>query len=252
MNDLEWLHIVAHIPPAKSGGRPREQEMREVVNAMFYVLRSGCAWRMLPKDYPCWQTVYTYFSNWRKNGTIEELHHVLRDQVRAKAGKENEPTAGIIDSQSVKTVEQVGISGYDAGKKIKGRKRHFLVDTLGLLLAVVVHSAKLQDRDGVKLLLFKIRHTFPKLKIVWADGGYAGKLEDWVKRFFNWTLDIVRKREDAKGFELLPKRWIVERTFAWIGRYRRLSKDYECSVKTSEAMIYLAMIRLMLKRLEFT
>jgi putative transposase len=261
-------------------GKKREVDMREVVNAIFYILRAGCSWRMMPHDLPAWQTVYSYFRRWERKGVWQKIHTVLRclrratptqlrkiegrdveklhpieasiticTQLRKIEGRDVEPSAGIIDSQTVKTTEKGGIDGYDAGKKINGRKRHILVDTMGLLLMVVVHPASIQDRDGAKLVLDKIQYSFPKLHLIWADAGYAGKLVDWVRYFFGCAIEIVKRSDNTSGFKVLPRRWVVERTLAWLGRYRRLSKDYEYHLQTSETMIYAAMTHLMLRRL---
>ena len=249
LKDAEWSILEPWIPPAKPGGRPREVDMREVVNAILYLLRSGCSWAMLPHDFPPKGTVYDYFAQWRKDGTFEHINTVLRGELRVAVGKNKEPTAGILDSQSAKTTETRVPRGYDAGKKVKGRKRHILVDTLGLLLMAVVHSASIQDRDGAKQVLEKAKLCFSQLQLIWADGGYAGKLINWVKETCNWVLEIVKRNSEVKGFQVLPRRWVVERTFAWLGRYRRFSKDYEELTKSSESMIYAAMIHIMTRRL---
>lgn len=249
LSDAEWEVLRPLIPRSKPIGRDRTTSMRAVVNGIFYVTRSGCQWRMLPKEYPPWQTVYGYFSRWKKDGTWEAIHDTLRDEVRAEAGRNEQPSAGIVDSQSVKTTESGGNRGYDAAKKVNGRKRHILVDTMGLLLAVTVLAGNIQDRDGATILLEKARGRFPRLTLLWADSAYAGKLMGWIKGVCGWTLEIVKRSDKVKGFVVLPRRWVVERTFGWLGRNRRMSKDYEELEESSEAMVHIAMTRLMLGRL---
>jgi putative transposase len=250
ITDSQWHHIKDFFPVSKTTGRPREVDFREIVNAILYLVFTGCQWRFIPREYPPWQTVYGYFRAWQKDGTWYRIHETLRSDVRRKKGRHKHPTAGSLDSQSVKTTAVPSSRGFDAGKKINGRKRHILVDTLGLIITMTVTVASMQDRDGAKKLLKSFGAHRKKLRKVWVDGAYRGVLVEWVKRKFSYCLEVVLRSDDIKGFVVLPKRWVVERTFAWLSNHRRLSKDYERFTRTSETMIQLAMIRLMLRRLK--
>jgi putative transposase len=270
LTDAEWYLLQPHLPAPKDGGRPRLYPLREIVNAIFYITRSGCAWRLMPNDLPYWKTVYHYFRLWRLDGTWERTNKALREAVRAKAGRNAQPSAGIVDSQSVKTTGVGGVRGYDGAKKVNGRKRHLFVDTQGLVLKVKVHEANITEWNGGKLLLepFKNKTLLPRLQHIWLDRGYKDGFDEWVQTELGWSVEIVKHPPKARGvwapqdavidwskilpppgFRVLPRRWVVERTFAWLGTNRRLSKEYERLPRTSETFIYVAMSRLMLRRL---
>ena len=250
MTDREWALLAPFMPARKKNGRPRTTDLRDVMDAIVYMASTGCQWAMLPNDFPPPSTVQRYFYDWRDSGLLRTMNHHLVVAARELEGREASPSAGVIDSQSVKTTESGGIRGYDAGKKINGRKRHIVVDTLGLLIGLRVHGAGIQDRDGAPELLGSIRDGFPWLRHVFADGAYAGpKLCAALARIGDWTVEIIKRSDTAKGFEVLPRRWVVERTFAWLGRCRRLAKDWEKTIASAEAWILIAHIRLVTRRL---
>ncbi|THF71063.1 IS5 family transposase [Deinococcus sp. Arct2-2] len=267
LTDAEWAVLAPLFPPPATTGRPRKWSFREILNSIFYAVRGGQAWRLMPHDLLPWETAYFYHRVWRLQGFWEHLHTTLREQVRVQAGRDPTPSAAIIDSQSTRTTEAGGPRGYDGGKKINGRKRHILVDTLGLVMGVVVHPADIQDRSGAVLLFNSVRNLFPRMKHVWADAGYTGKLGKALKDALGWDLEIVKHPWSGNlttwgpvdrppppihvpaGFVVLKRRWVVERTFAWFGKSRRMSRDFEALAETTENLVYEVMIRLMVRRL---
>ena len=251
MTDAEWRLVRPLLPARAKMGRP-PADRRRIINGVRYLQRAGGAWRLLPHEYGPWSTVYDVYRRWVKSGLWLRLHHVLRGRVRVAANRRPGPTAAVVDSQSVKIGDQGGVRGYDAGKKVTGRKRHILVDVLGLLLGVYVGPADEQDRDGARTLLQRCVVSYGKLAKIWADGGYAGALVAWVKALRprgRLHLDIVKRPAEQVGFKVLPHRWVVERTFGWFMKQRRLVRDYEAKPEHAEAMLYIAMTTLMLRRL---
>ena len=278
LSDAEWARIQPHLSVPKAPGRPRVHPLREILNAIFYIVRSGCAWRLLPHDFPPWKTVHHYFRIWRLDGVWERLNTALRQRLRVRLGRNPHPSAGMVDSQSAKTTGVGGEArGYDGGKKVRGRKRHLLVYTEGLVLKAKVHSAKVPDQDGIKLVLETARDYLPHLSHLWVDAGYRGRGKEWVEKELGLSVEVVHRTPKPapekiariwaeewskegwhidwqrllprRGFEVLPRRWVVERTFAWLSQNRRMSKDYERLCSTSESFVYAAMSRLMVRRL---
>jgi transposase len=255
MTDAEWAVCEPLLPApawlAGRGGRPARYCMRDIVNAIRYLTHNGPVWRALPADFPPAWTVYYWAGKWQDDGTTAQMHDDLRERVRAAAGRNRQPTAAIIDSQSVKGSEMVARAsrGYDAGKKINGTKRHIAVDTGGLLLTVLVTAASVQDRDAARPLLWNLRRAFPTIKLAWADGGYAGKLVTWAKTALSLSLEIVKRPDDLHAFKVLPRRWVVERTLSWITRHRRTVRDYERLPARHETYVYWSMIIVMTRRL---
>ena len=250
LTDAQW-ELIAPMVAVRLGGRPPIHSRRRIVDAILYVNRTGCSWRQLPHDFPPWDTVYWYFKTWNEAGVTDRIHDALRAAVRDADGRDPMASAGIVDAQSIKGADTVGKDsrGYDAGKKVNGRKRHVVTDTLGLLVVVLVTAASVQDRDGGRGVLARAKMAMPSITLVWADGGYAGKLVAWIQHHCRIVLEIVRKPEGQRTFEVLPRRWVVERTLSWLVRCRRLGRDYERLPEHAEAMVKWSMIGLMARRL---
>ena len=251
LSDAEWTCVQRYLPTLSTRGRPRTHSLRRILDAIFYVVRTGCAWRYLPANFPPWQTVFYHFRRFRLQGRWHLLYTALHRAERERIGRHPDPSAAIMDSQSVKTVEESAqIRGYDAHKGIKGRKRHLLVDTLGLPIISYVTPADIHDTVGARKLLGGLAYFVPRLKRIWADAAYRGQeLADWCRLRGGWELEIVSRPPGARGFSVQPRRWVVERSFAWLSRNRRLAKDYERKVQTSETLIEVAATRLLLRRL---
>jgi transposase len=251
VTDAQWALIEPLLPPPATRGRAEKHPRREIVNAILYLDRAGCAWRLLPQCFPPWETVYWHWARWKNDGTADRVHDRLRDRLRDAEGRDPMASAGVVDSQSLRAADTVCADqrGYDAGKRTNGTKRHIVVDTLGLLLVVLVTAASVQDRDGGRRLLDRLRFAMPSVALVFADGGYAGRLVRWATDRLRLMIEVVRKPADQQGFAVLPRRWVVERTLSWLMRCRRLVRDYERLPESHEAMVKWAMIGLMTRRL---
>lgn len=249
LTDREWGEIQPHLPVNRAVPKNIQHSKREILDAILYIDRTGIQWEFLPHDFPPWKTVYDYFVRWRDDGTFERIADALRRKLRALEGRDEEPTLGILDSQSRQTTEVGGTKGFDAGKKVKGRKRHILVDILGCVLAVFVTAASVQDRNTLRMVLREVQYTVPSLEKILVDGGYRGPELAAVASEFDIPIEVVMRSDDAKGFQVIPKRWVVERTFGWLNRYRRLSKEYDRNPESTRAWIHVASLRMMAARL---